>query len=191
MSKALENYEQVSIYQLDPEIKEQLLREVRECTFNWVTKDDYPMGVIHSCLWHDGSLWMTCGAHRHRVSAIRRNPKSAVVLTSRGTSFRPGKHITLKGRITIHDDEATKQWFYKDFAHHLNPDDPAKAEKFRNMLNSPMRIVLELKPEKFITYDGAKMAAHTAGTIDESELAEPLESDRERFVKEAERRGLK
>lgn len=105
--------------------------------------------------------------------------------------FGPGKHITLKGKITIHDDEATKQWFYRDFAHHLNPDDAAKAEKFRQMLNSPMRIVLELKPEKFITYDGAKMAAHTAGTIDESELAEPLSSDRVRFEKEAQRRGLK
>lgn len=56
MSKSLQNYEQVSIYQLDPEIKEQLLREVRECTFNWVTKEDYPMGVIHSWLWHEGSL---------------------------------------------------------------------------------------------------------------------------------------
>lgn len=191
MAKKLENYEQVSIYRLDPETQAKLLEEARECTFNWCTKDEWPMGVIHSCLWRDGSLWMTCGAHRHRVAAIRRNPKASAVITSRGTSFGPGKAITIKGKVTIHEDDAVKQGFYGPFAHHLNPDDAGKAEGFRRMLNSPMRIVLELVPEKFITYDGAKMAAHTAGTLDESELAEPLESDTVRFEKEAARRGLK
>jgi len=58
------------------------------------------------------------------------------------------------------------------------------------MLNSPLRIVIEIVPEKFITYDGAKMMAHTAGTLDESELAEPLESDTARLEAELKRRGM-
>jgi hypothetical protein len=58
------------------------------------------------------------------------------------------------------------------------------------MLDSPLRIVLEIIPEKFITYDGAKMMAHTAGTLDESELAEPLEADTVRLAAELEKRGL-
>ena len=58
------------------------------------------------------------------------------------------------------------------------------------MLDSPMRITLEIVPEKFITHDGAKMAAHTRGEIDESQLAEPLESDTRRFRDEARYSGL-
>ena len=59
------------------------------------------------------------------------------------------------------------------------------------MLDSPLRIVLEVVPEKWITYDGAKMRAHSEGTLDPSELAEPLESDTVRLNAELTRRNLK
>ena len=58
------------------------------------------------------------------------------------------------------------------------------------MLDSPLRVVLEIVPEKYITYDGAKMFAHTAGTIDESQLGKPKASDTVRLQRELERRGL-
>jgi hypothetical protein len=45
-------------------------------------------------------------------------------------------------------------------------------------------------PEKLITYDGVKMAQHTAGTLDPSRLASPLESDTARLATELKRRGL-
>ena len=44
---------------------------------------------------------MTAGAHRHRISAIRRNPKVSVVVTSTGTEMGPGKTVTVKGKATI------------------------------------------------------------------------------------------
>ena len=186
----LHNYEMVSIYRLDAEVQEELLSIARECVFNWCTQDEWPMGVIMSCLWRDGKMWLTAGAHRHRISAVRRNPKVSIVLTSTGTHLGGAKTITIKGRCIVHEDAETKEWFYRAFSAHLNPGSELRAKGFQAMLDSPLRVVLEVVPEKFITYDGVKMAQHTAGKLDESELAEPSESDTVRLRQELDRRGL-
>ena len=190
MSDAVHDYEQVSIYNLDPDMQEALLSEVRECVFNWSTKDGWPMGVIMSCLWKDGRMWLTAGAHRHRISAVRRDPRVSLVMTSTGTKLGPGKSLTMKAHCTIHEDRETKDWFYPAFAVHLYGK-PELAKPFEEMLDSPLRVVLEIKPEKIIDYDGAKMFAHTAGKLDESKLGKPKSSDTQRLAREIERRGLK
>ena len=188
MNKA-ENHEVVSIYTLDDDVREAMLLEQKECVLNWCTQDEWPMGVIHSYIWRKGSIWITAAAHRHRVSALRRNPKSSVVITSKGTSLDAGKSITIKGRAKIHDDRDLKAWFYPELASALRST-PEEVKAFEDMLDSPLRIVIEVVPEKWITYDGAKMRAHTLGTIDESQLAKPLEADTVRLAAEKERRGL-
>ena len=188
MNKA-ENHEVVSIYTLDDDVREAMLLEQKECVLNWCTQDEWPMGVIHSYVWRKGSIWITAAAHRHRVSALRRNPKSSVVITSKGTSLDAGKSITIKGRAKIHDDRDLKAWFYPELASALRST-PEEVKAFEDMLDSPLRIVIEVVPEKWITYDGAKMRAHTLGTIDESQLAKPLEADTVRLAAEKERRGL-
>lgn len=172
----IDNYEMVSIYHLNPEDQERLLLSQKECVFNWCTKDEWPVGVIMSYIWRKGRIWLTGGEHRHRMAAIKRNPKVSIVVTSTGTAMGPGKTITIKGKVVIHEDRETKDWFYPDFARALRGDTEA-AKKFHEFLDSPLRLVLEVVPEKFITYDGAKMAAHTAGTLDPKELRAPLESD--------------
>lgn len=190
MSDKPENYELVSIYRLDPEVQEELLSNARECVFNWCTRDQWPMGVIMSCFWRDGKMWLTAGAHRHRIAAVRRNPQVSVVITSTGTHLGGGKTVTIKGRCTVHEDEETKSWFYPAFSDHLHPGNDTMARGFEDMLNSPLRVVLEVEPVKFITYDGVKMALHSRGKLDESQLGEPSESDTLRLQREIERRGL-
>ncbi|MEE9142843.1 MAG: hypothetical protein V3U59_09035 [Gammaproteobacteria bacterium] len=189
MSEDLQNYEMVSIYRLNEDDQERLLSVHRECVFNWCTKDEWPMGVIMSYIWRKGRVWLTAGVHRHRISAVRRNPKVSVVVTSTGTEMGPGKTVTIKGTCIVHEGQEIKDWFYPEFAKALYPEE-SQAASFEEMLDSPLRIVLEVIPEKFITYDGAKMFAHTAGTIDPSELAEPLEADTVRLKREIERRNL-
>ena len=95
--EAIDDYERVSIYGLDLETRERLLTTQRECVFNWCTREEWPMGVIMSCLWHEDRMWLTAGAHRHRISAVRRNPKVSVVVTSTGTELGTGKTVTIKG----------------------------------------------------------------------------------------------
>lgn len=189
MPESLQDYESVSIYQLDPEMQEKLLSTHRECVFNWSTKDGWPMGVIMSYLWADGRFWLTAGAHRHRISAVRRDPRVSVVVTSTGTELGGGKTVTAKGRCVIHEDEETKRWFYPAFASHLNPD-PVGAAEFRERLDSPIRVILEVIPEKFITYDGVKMFLHQAGKLPDEALSPKKPSDADRLPAELKRRGL-
>ena len=59
------------------------------------------------------------------------------------------------------------------------------------MLDSPLRVVLEVTPEKFITYDGVKMARDTAGKLPDEEKGPALSVDADRLPREIERRGLK
>lgn len=190
MTQGLDNYERVSIYRLDPEDQDRLLHTARECVFSWCTKDSWPIGVIMSCYWKDGKMWLTAGAHRHRVAAVQRNPRVSVCITSTGTELGPSRTITIKGRCRVREDRETKEWFYREFASHLRRDDQAAAAAFAKMLDSPLRVVLEVTPEKLITYDGTKMFAHTAGTLDPRRLAAPLSSDTERLQAELRRRGL-
>ena len=75
------------VYQLNEDDFERLMTSQRECVFNWCTKDSWPMGVIMSYIWRDGRVWLTAGAHRHRISAIRRNPQVSCVVTSTGTDI--------------------------------------------------------------------------------------------------------
>lgn len=178
----LKNYEKVSIYGLDSDQREELLSVQRECVFNWCTKDNWPMGVIMTMLWYEGKAWLTASGQRHRVSAVRRNPQVSVVLTSKGTSMGSNKTITIKGRCVVHDSREIKDWFYPKFALRRCDDDAAAAEEFLKMLDSPMRVVLEVVPDKFITYDGAKLEAHTQGTLEKERMTEMSDSDRVRHA---------
>ncbi|MDE0842102.1 MAG: hypothetical protein OSA42_07885, partial [Porticoccaceae bacterium] len=144
------------------------------------TKDNWPMGVIMTMLWYDGKAWLTASGQRHRVSAVRRNPQVSVVLTSKGTSMGPNKTITLKGRCVVHDSREIKDWFYPKFALRRCDGNTAAAVDFLKMLDSPMRVVLEVVPEKFITYDGAKLEAHTQGKLKSEQMSAMSESDRVR-----------
>ena len=189
MSDAVGDYEQVSIYPLDDEEREALLGQHAECTFIWSTQEGHPLGVIMSYLWHDGRFWLTAGVHRHRVAAVRRDPRVSVVVTSTGTKLGGGKSITAKGRCQIHEDEETKRWFYPAFASHLHADEKM-ALWFESFLDSPLRIVFEVTPEKWITYDGAKMALDSVGKLPADRRGKPLESDAVRLKRELERRGL-
>ena len=189
MPEAVENYEQVSIYHLNDERREELLNHHAECTFTWSTKDGWPVGVIMSYLWHDGRFWLTAGGQRHRVSAVRRDPRVCITITSTGTKLGMGKSITAKGLCTVHEDAETKEWFYPAFSQHLHRD-PKMAKWFEGFLDSPLRVVLEVKPEKWITYDGDKMALDSVGKLPEEEKGAPKTSDTVRLQKELERRGL-
>lgn len=189
MAETAEDYEKVSIYYLSDARREELLTKHNECTFMWSTKDGFPIGVTMSYLWKHGRFWLTAGVHRHRISAVRRDPRVSIAVSSTGSPLGPGKTLTAKGRCAIRDDAETKKWFYPEFSAHLYPD-AAAAREFEAFLDSPLRVILEVTPEKWITYDGEKMFKHAQGKLDESELGPELSSDRDRLATEIKKRGL-
>lgn len=190
MTEQIENYEMVSIYNLEDEDREKLLRTQGECTFMWSTKDGWPVGVIMAYLWRDGKFWLTGGAHRHRIAAVRRDPRVCICVTSAGTKLGPSWTATAKGRCRIREDSEVKSWFYPALAELINPGDPAEAKRFAEFLDSPVRVILEVTPEKWITYDGVKMALDSAGKLPEERKGAPLSSDAVRLGAELKNRGL-
>lgn len=76
--------------------------------------------------------------------------------------------MTAKTHATVHDDRATRTWFYRTLAEKMNPGNRERQDWFVRMLDSPRRGVIELEPVKWITYDGVKLAE----TVRTSQAAE-------------------
>jgi general stress protein 26 len=185
----------VSIYPFSDEEVDQLMNNSVECVLMWATKDGWPVGVTHAFVWHDGKIWLTFAAHRHRAVAIRRDPRVSVNVSSGGyppgsPKGLPGGAITFKGRGEFLDDDETKAWFYKALADKLNPTNPDGSKFFEGFLDSPLRTILAITPVKKIMYNGTNAGRHIAGTISEEELGERLPSDAVRMNAERARRGL-
>ena len=189
------DHEVVSIYPFTEDEVDALMNNAVEAVLMWATKDGWPVGVTHAFVWHDGRIWITFAAHRHRAAAIRRDPRVSVNVSSAGypdPSVRglPRGAITFKGRGEFHDDEATKAWFYPALSARMSPDDEGGQTFFTQFLDSPLRTILSVTPEKRIMYNARNANRHVAGTISEDELGERLESDGERMNAERARRGL-
>lgn len=189
------DHEMVSIYPFSDEEVDQLMNNSNECVLMWATKDGWPVGVTHAFVWHDGKIWLTFGAHRHRAVAIRRDPRVSVNVSSGGyppgvAKELPGGAITFKGRAEFFDDDETKGWFYPALSSKLSPTDPDAAKFFTGFLDSPLRTILAITPEKKIMYNARNANRHVAGTISEEELGDRLSSDATRMNAERARRGL-
>ena len=79
------NYEDVTVYTLDNEDEERMLKLQTECTFIWANKEGWPVGVIMSYVWAKGCFWVTLTSQRARVPAMRRDNRCAVCVTSKGS----------------------------------------------------------------------------------------------------------
>jgi len=176
-----ENYEDVRSYHLDDDVLEQLLDEQTELNFMWGTKDHWPVGVFMSFVWQDDRFWLTLTTQRARVRAIERDPRVSVAVSSVGTSLGRQKSATAKGRVYIHDDDETKAWFYPALAKRVMPNIAAVQKAFVALLDSERRVVLEVVPEKWITFDVNKMQADTAAAMANVALPEGVKRVAERF----------
>jgi hypothetical protein len=165
MAQLPEDYEDLAGYDVDPDVEERLLLAHNECTFIWSNAQGWPVGVIMSYVWRRRRFWLTASSQRARVSAVRRDPRVCVVVTSTGSPLPRNKTVTWKGRCTVHDGRAVKDWFYAELAAALNPGDPQRAAQFQTFLDSPRRVVLEVEPVQRIGYDGAKMGRATAAWL--------------------------
>lgn len=190
------DHETVSIYPFSEAEIDQLMNNSNECVLMWSTRDGWPVGVTHAFVWHEGRIWLTFTAQRHRAAAIRRDNRVSVNVSSCGYpegtfSELPRGAITFKGRGEFFEDWETRHWFYRALSRKLNPGDSEGEAAFYSLLDSPLRILLAVTPEKRIMYNAGLAQRHMVEGVDESELGERLSSDRERIEAERERRGVK
>ena len=189
------DHEIVSIYPFTDDEVDQLANHSQECVLMWATKDGWPVGVTHAFVWHDGKIWLTFAAHRHRAAAIRRNNRVSVNVSSSGypagaPSSLPQGAITFKGRAAFFEDDDTKKWFYTALSSKLFPGSESGEKFFYSLLDSPLRTILAITPEKRIMYNSKTANAHLFGKVDEKALGERLSGDAERMNRERARRGL-
>jgi len=156
------NLEEVADYSLDEADREKLFALQRVCSVCWTTQDGWPVGVTHRYVWARDRVWVTTSSQRHRVQALRRRPKSCVIISGDGTELGPDRTMTLKTTCAVHEDRETLEWFYDTFSKAVHPDSEAGAQGLASMLDTPRRVVLELSPVKIISYDGMKLAAAIA-----------------------------
>ena len=162
MTEHPENYEDVTVYDLDADDEEKLLLAHNECTFIWSNKEGWPVGVIMSYVWRKGKFWLTASGQRARIAAVRRDPRVCIVVTSTGSPLPRNQTVTWKGTCEVHDSTEIKDWFYPELAEALQGADPARRDAFQEFLDSPRRVVLEVTPTQRIGYDGLKMGKATS-----------------------------
>ena len=191
MAKATD-HEVVSIYPHSAEQLEALMTKAPECVLMWGTKDHWPVGVVHSYVWHEGKVWITFAAHRHRAVAIRRDPRVSVTVSGRSSDDPdcPLGAVTIKGTAIFVEDPEIKDGFYRMLAKKVSPTDVEGEKDFYHLLDSPLREVIEITPVKWISFDAGKSARHRAGTLPEEEMGPPLSADTERLAAERKRRGI-
>jgi len=151
------NYEDVTAFTLSDEREQELIDRQNECTFVWVNSEGWPVGVIMNYVYRDGRFWVTLSGQRKRVTAVRKNPKVAIAITSKGSGITKSRSLTYKGTAVIHDDADTKAWFYPALAARVRPDDPAAQQAFAGFLDSPRRLIMEIVPTDRIGFDSEGM----------------------------------
>ena len=162
----MQGYEDVTIYRLSPEREQELLHKQIECSFVWTNREGHGMGVIMNYVARDGSIWLTATSQRPRIKALKRDPRATVVISSMGTDMGPGKQITYKGRVVLHEDQATKDWFYPALADIISPYPAPTPEAAIAYLDTPLRVIIELIPEMTLAFDGDRIAdASAAGAV--------------------------
>ena len=166
------DYRDVRDVGVDEGKRERLYDAQTECCVIWTNRDGWPIGVLHRFVWRDGRFWVTCTEERLRVPALRARPQSCVVVSSEGTWLGGDITTTAATLATVHDDAETKAWFLPALAERQRRgDDAAARAEFLRRLDTPSRVVIELAPVRWITYDGNRLEAALRGVEYHDRLA--------------------
>lgn len=157
------DYTDVTDVGLDDQRREELYEAQTECSVTWTNRDGWPVGVMHRYVWRDGRFWVTCTRERQRVPALVARPQSCVIVSSEGTWLGGDITTTAKTVATVHTDPDIKAWFYPALAARLRRGDPEGAAEFLRRLDTPTRVVIELTPVGWITYDGVRLESALRG----------------------------
>lgn len=146
---------------LDAPDRDELLEKQVECTFVFDDERGWPSGVVMNYLRHDGTFWLTAVEGRAHVRALAREPRVSIVVSSAGSPLSGRRMVAYRGRATVHRDLTDLGWLLDAFADRFRPADPAG---FRQLLDTPNRVVIQVVPVAVATsHDHRKVAAALTG----------------------------
>ncbi len=167
----VEKFEDMSDFTLSDDQEATLLAKQTECTFMWTNAQHEPVGVIMNYVWRQGKFWLTATRSRARVPAIEARPRVAITLSSRGTSIPLCQALTFKGTATVHEDNETKEWFYRELSNALRPNSAEQAAAFVDGLaKTDGRVVIKVVPDMKISFDTEKMFRNSPAGLSYSYL---------------------
>ena len=106
-----QNLEKLAGTQLDITDRAELLDTQTECTFVYLNEDGWPCGVVMSYIQVDGVFWLTAVEGRGHVRALARDQRVSIVVSSAGSGLPGRRMLSVRGEVTVHRDQATKDWF--------------------------------------------------------------------------------
>jgi len=141
--------------------QEDLYDAQTECTVSYTSRTGWPTAVVMSFLRCGGQFWLTAVGGRDHLESLRLDPRLTLVVDNRGTSLPGRRMVAVQAEVVVHEDRATKQWFYPAFATRMAATDPAA---FVRLLDSPRRAVLEVTPTgRRVSHDSRKIAGNGRG----------------------------
>ncbi len=159
MTTRFEPLEDASAYVLSEQRRERILAEQIECTFCWTNREGHPIGITQAFHHFDGVFWMASETTRARVRAVRRDPRTSVVVTAVGKS----KSLSYKGMTQVIEDRDVVLWVLREIARRYDPDDPIAQGAHVAAADSPGRVVLKFVPEKMTNAFDAGLARRRDG----------------------------
>jgi general stress protein 26 len=146
---------------------ELLFRENAYCEMAHVNKRGYPVVTPMFYVIKDDNIMMSSiKEYRHKVGCLTENPKITVSIHNDGTNVRHQKAILVMGQAVIHDDDALMRdihWQIIDKYFFELTTDEERAVAFE-AVHTPLRCIIEVVPEKILTWDLGKMLdAHDPG----------------------------
>lgn len=163
----LEQLRVATDYPLENDEFELLFRENAYCEMAHVNKRGYPVVTpMFYVIKNDHLMMSSIKKYRHKVHHLENNPKMTVSIHNDGTNVRHQKAILIMGQAKIHDDDAMMReihWMIIDkYFFELTTDEEREAA-FK-AVHTPLRCIIEVVPEKIMTWDLGKMLeAHDEG----------------------------
>lgn len=155
---------------LDQTDQAELLTRQTECTFVFSGDDGWPSGVVMSYFADGDTFWLTAVEGRAHVRALERDNRVSIVVSSAGSGLPGRRMLSVQGEAVVHRDAETKQWFLDQFTTRLQPADPVS---WRKLLDSPKRVVFEVKVTRVaVSHDQRKIAGNGRGMTEESKHQE-------------------
>jgi len=147
-------------YPLEPEEFELLFRQNAYCEMAHVNKRGYPVVTPMFYVIKDDHIMMSSiKEYHHKVGCLKKNPKMTVSIHNDGTNVRHQKAILVMGQAVIHDDDALMRdihWQIIDKYFFELTTDEERAAVFE-AVHTPLRCIIEVVPEKILTWDLGKM----------------------------------
>ncbi len=134
-------------FQLSDERLRRLLAEQFECTFCWTNTAGDPVALTEAFIYAHGVIWLCAEESRVRVKAIRRDPRSAVVISSMGTGMGHSKSVSYKGSSEIVTDRERILWFLTEIAKRYDPHNEQAQRAHVRAADHPGRVVIRFTPE--------------------------------------------